>query len=508
MLDIKKLTALELGKLIKDKKLSSPEVTRIYLDAAKKDFNKAADDKSKLNVFTETLEEEAMAAAREIQEKINAGKLISPLAGVPMAIKDNICATEGTTTAASKILGGYRSPFDAAVVEKLKAAGAVIIGKTNMDEFAMGSSTENSCYGPTRNPWNLSRVPGGSSGGSAAAVAAGLAPYALGSDTGGSVRQPCGFCNLTGIKPTYGSVSRHGLVAYASSLDQIGPVALDARDCSVILSVISGRDERDSTSSIDEAFRPCGILHGEKKENRINGMKIGLPKNYFKLPALRDDVKARVLDAAETLCELGAEVTEIELPLLDYAVSSYLVIACAEAMSNLARYDGVKYGYRSPDAETIEEVYAKSRGEGFGAEAKRRVLFGYFVLSSENFETYYRQAQRVRGMIKRAYDDALEKLDFILTPVSPASAYEIGSQISDPLEMYIGDIYTASLNLTGLPGVAAPCGFDDAGMPVGMQLIGKAFRDVEILKAVDCYQQVTDHHIKRPTALAKGGERR
>ena len=502
-MDIRKLTALELGKYIKERKISSPEAARLYLDAAKQDFDKPAGDREKINAYTEVLEESAMSAAAAVQAKIDKGEDLSPLAGVPMILKDNICATEGTTTAASKILGGFRSPFDADAVERLKGAGAVILGKANMDEFAMGSSTENSCYGPSRNPWNLKRVPGGSSGGSAAAVAAGLAPYALGSDTGGSVRQPCGFTGLTGIKPTYGSVSRYGLIAYASSLDQIGPIGADARDCAVILSIISGRDERDSTSSIDETFRPCGILHEKTNAGRLDGLRIGLPKSYFGLPALDSDIKACVLNAAETLRGLGAEVCEIDLPLLDYAVPAYLVIACAEAASNLARYDGVKYGYRSGSAATIEEVYAKTRGEGFGAEVKRRILFGYFVLSSENYETYFRQAQRVRGMIKRAYDKALEDCDHILTPVSPSSAYEAGVRICDPLEMYIGDIYTASLNLTGLPGAAAPCGFDVDGMPVGMQLIGKAYSDIAILDTLAEYQQVTDHHKKLP----KGGAR-
>lgn len=498
-MDIQKLTALELGALIKEKKISSPEATRIYLDAAKRDLNKGQDDETRLNAFTELLEESAVEAAEAVQKKIDAGEFLSPLAGVPVAIKDNICAVEGSTTAASKILGGFRSPFDADAVERLKAAGAVIMGRANMDEFAMGSTTENSFYGPSRNPWDLSRVPGGSSGGSAAAVAAGLAPYALGSDTGGSVRQPCGFCNLTGIKPTYGSVSRHGLVAYASSLDQIGPMALDARDCSVILSIISGKDERDSTSTIEEPFRPCDLIHGDaQKGARLDGVRIALPKSYFDLPALESGVKACVLDAAATMRELGAEIVEIDMPLLDYAVPTYLVIACAEAASNLARFDGVKYGYSSPNAETIEEVYAKSRGEGFGAEVKRRILFGYFVLSKDWFEPYFRQAQRVRGMIKRAYSKALEDCDLILTPVSPAPAFRLGEKTDDPLEMYIGDIFTASLNLTGLPGAAAPCGFDKNGMPVGMQLIGKKYGDVEILDALARYQQVTDHHKKRP----------
>ena len=507
-MDIREYTALELGQLIKERKTSSPELTRIFLDAAKDDFDKPEGGGGKLNACTEVLEESAMSAAAAVQAGIDKGENYSPLAGVPVAIKDNICTVEGKTTAASKILAGFRSPFDADAAERLKGAGAVIIGKTNMDEFAMGSSTENSCYGPVRNPWDHSRVPGGSSGGSAAAVAAGMAPYALGSDTGGSVRQPCGFTGLTGIKPTYGSVSRYGLVAYASSLDQIGPMALDACDASVILSIISGRDGRDSTMSIEEPFKPCGVVHGAGEDARLDGCVIGLPESYFGLPALDGGIKANVLAAAETLRGLGAEVRDIDLPLLDYGVPAYLAIACAEAASNLARYDGVKYGYRAENAATIEDVYAKTRGEGFGDEAKRRILFGYFVLSSENFDKYFRQAQRVRGMIKRAYDEALEKCDFILTPVSPSSAYEIGVRISDPLEMYIGDIYTASLNLTGLPGAVAPCGFGKDGMPTGMQLVGKAFSDIEILDVIARYQRATDFHKKRPPLyFPEGGGR-
>jgi len=488
--DIRDLTAIELGESIKDKKISSAEAVKAFLKAA---------EKTKTGAYTELLENSALKAAAAVQKKIDKGEFLSPLAGVPVAIKDNISTTEGTTTAASKILGGFRSPFDAHVTEKLKEAGAVIIGRTNMDEFAMGNTTENSCYGVTKNPWDMDRVPGGSSGGSAAAVAAGLAPYALGSDTGGSIRQPCGFCNLTGIKPTYGSVSRFGLAAHASSLDQIGPIALDARDCAVILSIISEKDERDSTMSREEPFIFCDILHGKETKK----LTIGLPKNYFALPELSPDVKARVLEAAETFKKLGVKIKEIDLPLLEYAIPTYLVISCAEAASNMARYDGIKYGYRSPDAKTLEEVYSKTRGEGFGDEVKRRVLFGYFVLSSERIDEYYRKALRVRGMIKRAYDKALESCDLILCPVTPDTAYPIGRQTEDPVEIYNGDIYTASVNLTGLPGAAAPCGFGDDGMPIGMQLIGKAFDDGLILDAIMRFQRVTDYHKMRPPATTK-----
>ena len=485
-MSIRDFTALELGDLIRRKDISSVEAAKVYLDAAK-------EDKS-IGAFTELLEESAIKAAEAAQEKINKGEFLSPLAGVPVAIKDNICTTEGRTTAASKILEGFSSPFDADVTERLKAAGAVIIGKTNLDEFAMGSTNEMSCYGITRNPWDLGRVPGGSSGGSAAAVAAGFAPYALGSDTGGSVRQPCGFCNLTGVKPTYGSVSRYGLIAHASSLDQIGPLAKDARDCAAILSVISGRDERDSTSAMKEPFDFCDMMHGKDQKKR----KIALPKNYFEMKGLDEDVKNHVLEAAETMRGLGAEIIEIEMPLLEYAIPTYLVIACAEACSNMARYDGIEFGQRAAGAKTIEEVYSKTRGEGFGDEVKRRILFGYFSLSSEHFDSYYMKALKVRGMIKRLYDKTLEDCDLILTPVTPTPAFEIGRETDDPVEIYIGDTYTASANLTGLPAAAAPCGFSEKGLPIGMQLIGKAFGEGTILGTIARYQLATDYHKQRP----------
>ncbi|MCL2112065.1 MAG: Asp-tRNA(Asn)/Glu-tRNA(Gln) amidotransferase subunit GatA [Clostridiales bacterium] len=475
-MNIHHLTALELGSLIKAKQLSAPEVARAFLDAS-------AADNATLNAYTEILEESAMAAATAVQKRLDAGESLSPLAGVPMALKDNICSTEGTTTAASKMLGGYRSPFDAAAVEKLKAAGAVIIGKTNMDEFAMGSSTEKSYYGPTRNPWGKNRVPGGSSGGSAAAVAAGLAPYALGTDTGGSVRQPCGFCNLTGVKPTYGSVSRHGLISYASSLDQIGPMARDAADCAAILSILA-------SLAVDTPHPPTDAPRPP--------LKIAMPTNHYDLPGLAPAVRAQVLKTADTLRSLGAEIVETTIPLLECTVPTYLIIACAEASSNMARYDGVKYGYRALETPTINDVFCKTRAEGFGAEAKRRILFGTFVLLSENYDTWYRKAVQTREMIKAAYDEALKACDLILTPVSPTPAYEIGANIEDPLEMYLGDIYTASANLAGLPAAAAPCGFDGDGMPIGMQLIGRPYSESLILDTLASYQEATDFHKKRP----------
>ncbi|MDR3305735.1 MAG: Asp-tRNA(Asn)/Glu-tRNA(Gln) amidotransferase subunit GatA [Clostridiales Family XIII bacterium] len=504
-MDIRAFTALETGKLIKEKKISSPEATRAYLDAAKADQAKAIGDGAKINAYTEILEEEAMARAQAVQRRIDAGEALSPIAGVPMAMKDNICTTEGHTTAASKILGGFRAPYDAGVTERLKDAGAVILGKANMDEFAMGGSTETSYLGITRNPWGLSCVPGGSSGGSAAAVAAGLAPYALGSDTGGSIRQPASFCGLTGLKPTYGSVSRYGLLAFGSSLDQIGPLARDARDCAAILSVISGRDERDSTSVSEKPFRLDEPLFGDGSGSGdgagagLRGRRIGIPANYFSMPGMSGDVRGRVLAAAEVLRGLGAETEEFELPMIDAAVPTYLIIACAEASSNLSRYDGVKYGYRAPAAADIHDVYYRTRSEGFGTEVKRRIILGSFVLSSGYFDAYYKKALQVRGLIKDTFDKALAKYDIILTPTCPTAAYPIGGRIDDPLAMYLGDIFTTSANLTGQPALSAPCGFGGGGMPVGMQLIGGAYSEALLLGTAAAYQTVTDHHKQRPS---------
>ncbi|MDR1815357.1 MAG: Asp-tRNA(Asn)/Glu-tRNA(Gln) amidotransferase subunit GatA [Clostridiales Family XIII bacterium] len=500
-------TAFELASLIRERKASSPEITRAFLDAAKADMAKPADDPTKINAYASIDEEAAMAQAEMVQKKIDAGEFLSPVAGVPVALKDNMCTSWGTATASSKILGGFRAPYNAGVVSKMREAGLIFLGKTNMDEFAMGSSTETSYLGITRNPWDLSRVPGGSSGGSAAATSAGLAPFALGSDTGGSIRQPCAFTNLTGVKPTYGSVSRYGLMAYGSSLDQIGPMAKDARDAAVLLSIISGKDERDSTSVMEEAFRVCDILHPEKtgaENTGMSGKRIGLPKNYFDQPGISQDVQACVYAAAETFRQLGATVEEFELPLIDYAVPTYLIVACAEASSNLSRYDGVKYGYRSPAADDIHGVYYKTRSEGFGTEVKRRIILGSFVLSSGYFDAYYKKALQVRGLIRRAFDEALTRFDMILSPTTPTVAFEIGGKIQDPLAMYLADIFTTSVNLTGLPAVAAPCGFGEGGLPVGMQIIGRAWEDPALLEAAAHYQRATDWHTRRPAAMAEG----
>ena len=484
-------TALEIGQMIKNKEVSSVEVTKSMLANIK-------ERDQKVNAFVSVFEDEAIKQAEEVQDKIDAGELTSPLAGVPMAIKDNICTKDRLTTCGSKMLHNFKPPYNATVTEKLESAGAVVLGKLNMDEFAMGGSTETSYFGATGNPWDVTRVPGGSSGGSAAAVAAEEVTYALGSDTGGSIRQPCSFCGVSGIKPTYGAVSRYGLVAFASSLDQIGPVGRDIKDCAEVLSVISGHDAKDSTSVKRPVFDFSTCFDGNLK-----GMKIGIPTNYFG-KGLDEDVKKSVLEAAETLKKLGAEIEEFEMNIVDYAIPTYYVLACAEASSNLSRYDGIKYGYRKRDCEDLMEVYLTSRSEGFGMEVKRRIMLGSFVLSSGYYDAYYNKSLKVRGLIKKSFDEAFKKYDMILSPVAPTTAYKIGENSSDPLKMYLGDIYTVSVNLAGIPAVSVPCGFGSNGMPIGMQLIGNAFDESKLVRAAYAFQRETDFHTKKPE-MVKGG---
>jgi len=479
-----KENALELAALIKAKKLGVVELTGAYIDEVEK-------NDSRYNAFLALSKERALKRAKEIQSQIESGETLSPLAGVPIAVKDNI-STEGIeTTCASKMLKGYTPVFNAAVVEKLEKAGMVVIGKLNMDEYAMGGSSETGAFGPVHNPWDLSRVAGGSSGGAAAAVAAGEIPLALGSDTGGSIRQPSAFCGVTGIKPTYGSVSRYGLVAYASSLDQIGPIGQNIDDCAALLSIISGPDTRDSTCVIENPFE-----FGDPK-SKLEGVKIGLPRNYFS-GGIDDEVKSAVLAAAKEFQASGAIIEEFEMPLMDYMIPAYYIIACAEASSNLSRYDGLKYGYRSPNAQSLSEVYRLSRSEGFGLEVKRRIMLGSFVLSSGYYDAYYKKALQVRALIKDAYNKLFARYDMILSPVAPTTAYRIGDNISDPMKMYMGDIYTVSINLAGLPSAALPCGFDTAGLPIGFQLIGDAFSESKLIGAARVYQTRTDYHLKRP----------
>lgn len=497
--EIRSMTALELGAKIRSGEIKVREAAEAYLDAAGEKDNK-------INAYITLLREKALSRADEVQKQIDQGELKeSPLAGVPIAIKDNICTEGVLTSAASHILSSFVPPYTATAARKAREAGTVMIGKVNMDEFAMGGSTETSYYGPTGNPWDTSRVPGGSSGGSAAAVAAGMAPCALGSDTGGSIRQPAAFTGLTGMKPTYGSVSRYGLLAYASSLDQIGPLAHDVKDCAAILEMISGPDRHDSTSVIKAPFDFRNSVADENDPGKsLKGLRVGIPKECF-AEGLDPSIKESVLAAAALFEKEGASVSEFSLPVFDYVVPAYYIIACAEACSNLSRYDGIKYGYRTKNAEDIIETYYKSRSEGFGTEVKRRIMLGSFVLSSGYFDAYYKKALQVRGMIKRAFDRSFESYDMILSPVSPTVPYTIGDQISDPVAMYMADIYTVSVNLCGLPGIALPCGYTEEKLPIGMQLIGDSFSDPKLIAASSAYQVLTDYHRERPAVFEKGG---
>ena len=440
----------------------------------------------KVNSFVTVDREGALKRAEEVQKLIDDGKLDGPLAGVPVAVKDNMCTEGMLTTCSSKILGNFVPTFTSEAVINLEKAGAVILGKTNMDEFAMGSTTETSAYGETKNPWNLEHVPGGSSGGSCAAVAAEECFYALGSDTGGSIRQPSSFCGVTGIKPTYGTVSRYGLIAYGSSLDQIGPVAKDVTDCATILEVIASHDEKDSTSVTRDDLDFTSALVDD-----VKGMKIGIPKDYFG-EGLDSEVKDAVLNAAKVLEQKGAIVEEFDLSLVEYAIPAYYVIACAEASSNLARFDGVKYGYRTEEYDGLHNMYKKSRSEGFGAEVKRRIMLGSFVLSSGYYDAYYLKALRTKALIKKAFDDAFAKYDVILGPAAPTTAPKLGESLSDPLKMYLGDIYTISVNLAGLPGITVPCGMDSNGLPIGLQLIGDCFKEKNIIRAAYSFEQTRE----------------
>ena len=464
------LTALELGKKIKAGEITSPQATEAVIKQIK-----AVEEQ--VHSYVTLDEEGAMKRAKEVQAQIEAGTLTGPLAGVPVAIKDNMCTKGMRTTCSSKILENFVPAYTAEAVLNLEKAGAVILGKTNMDEFAMGSTTETSYYGVTRNPWNTEHVPGGSSGGSCAAVAANECFYALGSDTGGSIRQPSSFCGVTGIKPTYGTVSRYGLIAYGSSLDQIGPVAKDVSDCAAILEAISSHDLKDSTSM---ARTDCDFTSALKDD--VKGMKIGIPSSYFG-EGLDEEVKAAILKAADILKEKGAIVETFDLGLVDYAIPAYYVIASAEASSNLSRFDGVKYGYRTKEYEGLHNMYKRTRSEGFGPEVKRRIMLGSFVLSSGYYDAYYLKALRTKALIKKEFDKAFAKYDLILAPASPDTAPKLGASLSDPLKMYLGDIYTISVNLAGLPGMTVPCGMDSKGLPIGMQLIGDCFKEKNIIRA-------------------------
>jgi aspartyl-tRNA(Asn)/glutamyl-tRNA(Gln) amidotransferase subunit A len=469
-MEIMDYTALELGRKIKAKEISVRE-------AAQAGFARIAAAEPQIHGFVTLDEERALCRADEVQRAIDAGTLTGPLAGVPAAVKDNICTEGLKTTCSSKILYNFVPPYSAEAVRNMEQAGAVILGKTNMDEFAMGSTTETSAYGPTCNPWNTAHVPGGSSGGSCAAVAACEVPYALGSDTGGSIRQPGSFCGVTGLKPTYGTVSRYGLIAYGSSLDQIGPIAKDVSDCAAILEMIASHDAKDSTSIDRKDLDFTSALVDD-----VKGLRIGIPTDYFG-EGLDEEVRTAVLSVADVLRQKGAIVEEFDLSLVEYAIPAYYVIACAEASSNLARFDGVKYGYRAEDYTGLHNMYKKSRSEGFGEEVKRRIMLGSYVLSSGYYDAYYLKALRTKALIKQSFDRAFEKFDMILAPAAPTTAPKIGESLSDPLKMYLGDIYTISVNLAGLPGISVPCGFDSKGLPIGAQLIGDCFQEKKIIRA-------------------------
>lgn len=479
-MDILAYSAVELSAAIKQGKVTA-------VDAMAAVLSRIDERERDINAYVTMDREQALKAAAAVQEKIEKGELNGVLAGVPVAVKDNLCTEGMRTTCSSKILENFVPTFSAEAVVNLEKAGAVVIGKTNMDEFAMGSTTETSAYGVTRNPWNTDHVPGGSSGGSAAAVASGECYFALGSDTGGSIRQPASFCGVVGLKPTYGTVSRYGLVAYGSSLDQIGPLTKNVADCAAVLEVIASHDVKDATSI------------NRKEENKdtdftaalvddVKGMKIGIPRDYFG-EGLDGEVKDAVLAAARQLAAKGAVVEEFDLSLVAYAIPAYYTIAAAEASSNLERFDGIKYGYRAASFEGLHDMYKKTRSEGFGAEVKRRIMLGSFVLSSGYYDAYYLKALKVKAMIKNAFDDAFAKYDLILGPVAPTTAPRLGESLSDPLKMYLGDIYTISVNLAGLPAISLPCGKDSKGLPIGLQLIADSFQEKKLIQAAYTYEK-------------------
>ena len=478
-MEIQKLTAVSLGKKIKEKEISVREA----LDAV---FAQIDQTEDRYHAYVTLDKEGAYKQADAVQEKIDKGELTGALAGVPVAIKDNMCTKGLLTTCSSKILENYIPTYTASAVQNLTDAGCVIIGKTNMDEFAMGSTTETSYYGVTRNPHNPDHVPGGSSGGSAAAVALNECFFALGSDTGGSIRQPSAFCGITGMKPTYGTVSRYGLIAYGSSLDQIGPMTKNVTDCAAVLETIASYDKKDSTSMKREEYDFTSALVRD-----VKGLRIGLPKDYFG-EGLDSEVKAAIFKAAETFKRMGAIVEEFDLDLVQYAIPAYYIIASAEASSNLERFDGVKYGYRTKEYGDLHSMYKKTRSEGFGSEVKRRIMLGSFVLSSGYYDAYYLKALKTKALIKQEFDKAFEKYDIILAPAAPTTAPLLGSSLQDPIKMYLSDIYTISANLAGIPGLSIPCGKDKMGLPIGMQLLGGCFQEKTLLRAGFAYEKARE----------------
>ena len=484
-MEITELTVYELIEKIKNKELTVTEINQAYVDR----INLREKD---IQAFITVLDKEALERSKNISNNL------SELAGIPIGIKDNICTKNIKTTCASKMLENFVSPYDATVVEKLENKGLINIGKLNMDEFAMGGSTEYSAFKVTKNPWNLKAVPGGSSGGSAAAVAANMVPWALGSDTGGSIRQPASFCGVVGLKPTYGLVSRFGLVAFASSLDQIGPITKDVKDAAILLNVIAGHDEKDSTSENINSKDYTQCL-----QNNVKGLKIGVPKEYFE-EGINQEVKEKLQETIKKYKELGAEIEEFSLDIADYALATYYIIACAEASSNLGRFDGIRYGYRTKNYSNLKELYRNSRSEAFGSEVKRRIILGTYVLSSGYYDAYYKKAQQVRTLVQKEFDEAFKKYDVLLTPTSPTVAFKIGERSNNPLEMYLADICTVPVNIAGLPAISIPIAVDSNGMPIGMQLIGNRFEEEKILNAAYTLEQEIKFREKHKPTLQEG----
>jgi aspartyl-tRNA(Asn)/glutamyl-tRNA(Gln) amidotransferase subunit A len=484
-MDLHALTTHELHDLLATRAISARDVTEAFYRRIE-----ALDER--VHAYLTLSREQALEQADQADRRRQLGEA-GPLLGVPLAIKDVICTEGIRTTCGSKILHNFVPPYDATVVERLKMAGAIVLGKANMDEFAMGSSTEHSAYGITRNPWDLSAIPGGSSGGSAAAVAADECAAALGTDTGGSIRQPAACCGIVGMKPTYGRVSRYGMVAFASSLDQIGPMTKDVRDAAILLNVIAGHDPRDSTSA--------GVAmpdYTSALSESIKGVRVGIPRQYF-IEGIDPEVERAVRAALKVLEEVGATTDEVSLPHTDYGVAAYYILAPSEASSNLARYDGVKYGYRTPQWANLRDMYMRTRDEGFGAEVKRRIMLGTYALSAGYYEAYYKKAQQVRTLIRRDFEEAFQQVDVLVTPTSPTPAFKIGEKIDDPLQMYLSDVFTITINLAGIPALSMPCGFSSAGLPIGLQIIGKPFAEETILRVAHAFEQQTAYHRRKPS---------
>ena len=477
-MNITDLTVHELKGKLANKELTITEINKAYID-------RIVEKEPEVKAFVTTLTDTALEQAKEIEEKVKNGEITSEYAGIPIGIKDNICTKGVKTTCSSKMLENFVAPYNATVTEKLNEQNLINLGKLNMDEFAMGSSTEHSAFKKTCNPWNLNKVPGGSSGGSAAAVAAGMVPWALGSDTGGSIRQPASLCGVVGLKPTYGLVSRYGLVAYASSLDQIGPITKDVEDCAILLNMIAGHDEKDTTSTNMEK-----VDYTKSLKNDVKGLKVGVPKEFL-AEGVNSEVKEAIEKVVEEYKAMGAIVEECSLPIADYSLATYYIISCAEASSNLGRFDGIRYGYRTPNYESLNDIFVNSRTEGFGDEVKRRIILGTYVLSSGYYDAYYKKAQQVRTLVKKEFDKAFEKYDVLITPTSPVVAFNMGAKSNNPLEMYLADICTVSINIAGLPAISIPCGVDKTGMPIGLQIIGKQFSEETLLNAAYTYEQKT-----------------